>query len=55
MTVLARLCDGDAIESDVTLTEHRVEEIIGHGCEVGKVHILSRSRDKFNQDVEFDI
>jgi hypothetical protein len=30
MIVLARLRDGYAIESDVTLTEQRVEEIIGH-------------------------
>jgi len=34
MIVLARLRDGEAIESDVTLTLQRVEEIIGHGCEV---------------------
>ena len=32
-----------------------MEEIIGHGREVRKVYILSRSRDQFTLDVEFDI
>ena len=43
MIMLTRLRDGDAIESDVTLTEKRVEEIIRDGCEVRKVHIPSQS------------
>jgi len=41
MIVLARLRYSDAVENDVTLTEQRVGEINGHGCEVRKVHILS--------------
>jgi len=55
MIVLARLHDDDTIESDVTLTEQRVEEIFGHTRRVSKVHILSRRRDQFTPDVEFDI
>ena len=41
MIVLTRLRDGDAIESDVIFTEQGVEEIICHGHEFRKVHILS--------------
>jgi len=41
MIMLTRLRDGDAIESDVTLTEQRVEEIICHAREVRKFHIFS--------------
>ena len=55
MIVLVRLRDGDAIDSDVKLTEQGVEEIIGHGREVRKVHILSWSRDSFTPDIEFHI
>jgi len=55
MILLARLSDGDAIENDVILTEQRLKEIIGHGREFRKVHILSRSRNQFNSDVDFDI
>jgi len=32
--VPARLRDGDVIDSDITLTEQRVEEITGHAREV---------------------
>ena len=32
-----------------------MEEIIGHARVVRKVHILSRGRDQFILDVEFDI
>jgi len=53
--MLARPRVDDAIESDVTFTEHRVEEIIGHGRDVRKVHILPRSRDQYTPDVEFVI
>jgi len=53
--LLTRLRDGDAIESDVSLIQQRVVEIIGHGREVREVHILSGSRDQFTPDVEFDI
>ena len=49
--MLARLRDGDAIQSDVTFTEQSVEEIIGHGRVVYKVHILCRTRDQFTPDV----
>jgi len=45
MIVHTRLRKGDAMESDVTLTEQRVEEIIGHAREVRKADILSRGRD----------
>jgi len=55
MIVLTRLRDGAAFESDVTMTEQSVEEIIGHGPEVRKVHILFRSRDQFTPDIEFNI
>jgi len=43
--VLARLRDCGAIEVDVTLTEERVEEIIGDGRVVRNVHIIPRTRD----------
>jgi len=43
--VLARLRDCGAIENDVTLTEERVEEIIGDGRVVGSVYIILRTRD----------
>jgi len=53
--MLTRLRDGDAIESDVTLTEWRLEEIICHAPGVRKVHILSRGRCQFTPDMELDI
>ena len=53
--VLARLRDRDAIESDVTLTEQRVEEIIVHRRLVRNVDILPRIGDQFTPNVEFDI
>jgi len=37
---LARLRDSQAVESDVTLTEKRIEEINSYGCEVCRVHVL---------------
>jgi len=55
MIVLTRLRDGETIDSDVTLTEQGVEEIIGHARVVRKVRMLSRSRDQFTPDDEFDI
>jgi len=55
MIVPARLRDGDAVESDVTLTEQRLEQISGYGREVRNVHILFRSRDQFTPDIEFDM
>jgi len=44
-TMLARLRDCGAIENDVTLTEERVDEIIGDGRVVRNVHIIHRTRD----------
>ena len=38
--MLARLCESDTIQGVVTLTEQRVEEIIGYSHVVCKVHIL---------------
>jgi len=55
MIALNRLGDGDAIESDVTLTEQGVEEIIGHDPVVRKIYINSRGTDQFTTDLEFDI
>jgi len=55
MIALARLRYCDAIENDVTLTEQGVEEIIYYARVDRKVHILSRGRDQFISDVEFDI
>ena len=49
----SRLCDGEAIESEVTLTEQGVEEIICHAREVRIVNIPSRGRDQFNSDLGF--
>ena len=53
--VLATLNDFGAIESEVTLAELRVEEIIGHGRVVSSVHILPRTGEQFTPDVELDI
>ena len=53
--VLARLRDGEAVDSDVTLTVQRAMEIIGHVRGVRKGHILSRSRNKFPTEVDFHI
>ena len=55
MIMLALLQDGDAIESDVTLTEEGVEEIICPDREVRKGHKLFRDRNQFTSDIEFDI
>ena len=55
MIVFVCVRDGDTIDSDVTLTDQGVEKIIGHGREVCKVHILSRSPDQFSPEVDFDI
>ena len=52
MIVLDRLHDGDDVESDVILTEHRVKEIIGPGREVLEFHIFLVAN---TQDVKFDI
>jgi len=43
--VLVRLRDCGAIENDITLTEERVEEIIGDGRVVRNVYIILRTRD----------
>ena len=55
MIVVACLRIGDAIDGDVIFTEQRKKEITGHTRGVRKVHILSRSRNQFNSDVEFDL
>ena len=55
MIMLTRLRDNDAIDSDVTLTEQTVEEIICHARELRIVHILSRTQNQITSDVEFDI
>jgi len=49
MLVLARLRNGDTVESDVTSTQQTVEEIIGHARGNHEVQILSRSRNKFTR------
>jgi len=54
MIMLTRLRDGDDIESDVILTEEGVEKFICHAREIRNVHILSRGRDEFTSDIEFD-
>ena len=53
--MLALLPDVDAIESDVTLTEYGVEEVIRLTRVVRKIHILSRGRYQFTSDIVFDI
>jgi len=53
--VLARLRVGDAIEGDVTLADQLVEEIIGHGHSVCKIHVLPLARDQFSLNVDFNI
>jgi len=50
MMMLTRLSDGDAIESDVTLTEYGVEEIIRHARVVRKLDNLYRGRYQFTPD-----
>ena len=53
--MLASLHDGDAIESEVTLTEPRMEEIIGHGHLFLRDYIFPQTQNLFTSDVEFDI
>lgn len=45
--MLAQLREGDAVESDVTLIDKWVEEIIGHGGSVAQAYILPRARHQF--------
>jgi len=51
MILLARLRDGDAIESYITMAAQGVEEIICHARVVRKVHIVSGSRYQFTSDI----
>jgi len=55
MIALTCMRNGDAIESDVTMTEQRVEETIGHARDERKDHIHFRGRNQYTPDVEFDI
>ena len=48
-------CDRHAVESDATLTEEKMKEIIGYCCVVCDIQILPFPRDQFASDVEFDI
>jgi len=53
--VLARLRGHRADESDVTLTEKWVDEIIGHDRFVRKINIILRTREQFTMYLEFYI
>jgi len=55
MWVLIRLGDGYVIESEVRLSEQTEEEIICQNREIRIVCILSRGRNQFTSDIEFDI
>ena len=55
MMVLTLLRFEDEVESDVTLSEQRMEEIIDHARDFRKIYISSRGRDQFTSDLEIDI
>jgi len=54
MVMVTGLRDVDPIESDVTLTEWGVEEIMSRPCGP-KIHIFSRAPYQFTSDIQFDI